>query len=244
MSTGAARLDETPWILEVNGRPLARGTHTQGNAEALGAGRLLARGVVVRREDLFAIAATPLDPGLTFIRAAVDPSRLWLAEQEYQHTLERGCGLLHVVACDASAVRHERSLPVPQPDWFPALFRALFDAASTRYPDGGVHAAALTDGHRLIMQIEDVGRHNTVDKILGAAFLEGMDLRASGLILSARVSGQIALSAARAGVAWLASRSVPTTLAAAIARAAGLSVIERAASLRSSVMTTQAITEV
>jgi len=244
MSTGAARLDETPWILEVNGRPLARGTHTQGNAEALGAGRLLARGVVVRRDDLFDITATTLEPGLTLIRAEVDPTRRWIAEQEYQHTLERGCGLLHVVACDASTVRHDRSLPVPPPDRFPALFRTLFDAAATRYPDGGVHAAALTDGHRLIRQIEDVGRHNAVDKVLGSAFLERIDLRATGLLLSARVSGRIAHSAARAGVAWVASRSVLTTLALAIAAAAELPVIERAAGPRSRVTPTRAITEI
>jgi FdhD protein len=230
MITGAARLDETPWILEVNDRLWAHGTGTRGHAEALGAGRLLASGTVVERTDLVDIVATSLAPGQTLIRARVDPARVWLAEQERRHAAERGCGLLHVVMCDATAVRHDRVLAVPPNDRFPPLFRALFAAASARHPDGGVHAAALTDGKRLVSQIEDVGRHNAVDKIIGAAFLDDLDLRALGLILSARVSAQIALSAARAGVAWIASRSVPTNLAVSIAAAARLPIVERAAS--------------
>jgi FdhD protein len=73
-----------------------------------------------------------------------------------------------------------------------------------------------------------VGRHNAVDRALGAAFLAGDGPQGCGLVLSARISGQMAMVAARAGIAWIASRSVPTRLALEIARAAGLPLIARA----------------
>ncbi|MCI0432900.1 MAG: formate dehydrogenase accessory sulfurtransferase FdhD [Gemmatimonadetes bacterium] len=230
MMAERAGLDESLWFLELNGRRVAQGTHTRGHAEALGAGRLTSIGAITRRADLLAITARLLQPGVTLIRAHVEPERAWLVEQERRHGVERGCGLLHAVWCDASAVRRDRCLAVPSPESFPSLFRELFDSASARYPDGGVHAAALTDGTTLVRQVEDVGRHNAVEKAIGLGLLDGLDLSALGVIVSARVSGQMAWSAARGGIAWIASRSVGTTLAAAVAAAAALPLIERAAS--------------
>ena len=64
----------------------------------------------------------------------------------------------------------------------------------------------------------------------GAAVLEGADLRTLGLVTTARISGRIAAQAARAGLAWIASRSVPTTLALEIAGVAGIPVVARAPS--------------
>jgi FdhD protein len=68
-----------------------------------------------------------------------------------------------------------------------------------------------------------------VDKAIGGGLLAGANLARLGLVLSARVSADIAAKAARAGLAWIASRSVPTTLAVEIAEAAGIPIIARAA---------------
>ncbi|NIP78675.1 MAG: sulfurtransferase FdhD, partial [Gemmatimonadetes bacterium] len=74
----------------------------------------------------------------------------------------------------------------------------------------------------------EVGRHNGVDKTIGSALLAGSTLTTLGLLTTARISGEIAEKAARAGLAWVASRSVPTTLAVEIAAAAGLPLVARA----------------
>jgi FdhD protein len=76
----------------------------------------------------------------------------------------------------------------------------------------------------------DVSRHAAVDKAAGAALLGGVDDAPRGLVLTARISGQIALTAARSGIGWIASRSIPTTLAVAIGAAAGLTLVARAGS--------------
>lgn len=129
---------------------------------------------------------------------------------------------------DASARAGTCELPVAGA--FNDLFRALFAGVDERHEHGGMHAAAITTGTDIVFQAEDVGRHNAVDKAIGQAVLAGLDLSAHGLIVSARVSGEIARKAAESGVAWLASRSIPTTLAVRTAGAAGLTIVGRAAS--------------
>mgnify|MGYP000572012645 CR=1 FL=1 len=150
-------------------------------------------------------------------------------EAERRHRAEAGCGPLHAVRCvPGGLLAGARRAPLPPPDRFPELFRALYAAGERGQSTGGLHVAALSDGEALLYATEEVGRHNAVDKAIGAAFLAGAELPALGLVLSARVSGEIALKAARAGLAWVASRSVPTTLALEVARAAGLPLVARA----------------
>jgi FdhD protein len=122
------------------------------------------------------------------------------------------------------------SLAIPPTEVFGDLFRELFNAVDARHESGGMHAAAATDGMRIVRQVEDVGRHNTIDKIVGIMVLDNLPFRSAGLLTSSRVSGEIADKAARAGFSWLASRSIPTTLAARVARAAHMPIIGRAAS--------------
>lgn len=112
----------------------------------------------------------------------------------------------------------------------PAAFREMYARAKRYHESGGIHAAAIFREQELVSFAEDVGRHNAVDKAIGAAARTGRALGACGLVTSARVSGEMARKAAQAGLGWIASRSVPTTLALAIAARAGVTVVARAAS--------------
>lgn len=120
-------------------------------------------------------------------------------------------------------------LAIPDTDAFAELFRIVFAQVDERFEHGGMHAAALTDGARIVFQAEDVGRHNTIDKVVGLAVGQRSDLSAFGLLVTARVSGEIARKAAAAGVAWIASRSIPTTMAVATASRERMAIIGRAA---------------
>jgi FdhD protein len=111
-----------------------------------------------------------------------------------------------------------------------ALFKTLF-ARGERYKDtGGIHAAALTDGETLLYHAEDIGRHNAVDKVLGAAVLDGKSPEDLILLVTGRISGELAFKAARARIAVVATPSIPSTIAVDIAKAARMTLVGRAVS--------------
>ena len=129
----------------------------------------------------------------------------------------------------------DRDEPAPvdrvrPPDDHGAAFRELYARAHRHHDTGGMHAAAIVEDGEVVAHAEDVGRHNAVDKVIGQAALAGRVLARCGLVLTARVSGEIARKAANAGLGWIASRSVPTTRALAIAGEAGMTIVARAAS--------------
>lgn len=227
MSKGAGVLTETPWWLEVNGAMAAEGTVRPPDLREMAVGRLRADGWILARDEVLELRVEDAD-GRIEIHARVPEPRAAETRAEREHRAAAGCGPLHFVRCTPGQLRHARVVPLPDRARFPDLFRALFAAADRASPIGGVHVAALIEGDELLEAFADVSRHNTVDKAIGHALLAGHDPARLGLIVSARVSGEMAQKAARAGFAWLASRSLATTLAVAIAGAADMPIIARA----------------
>lgn len=224
----AGAVPEAPFWIEVNGRRLAVWSCSPGHPDALALGWLLAEGYLEPGDRLPALAVVESDAA-TGVRIDLPAGRVARADAERAHRHAHGCGLAHFSRCEPGRLRAPRRAPLPPDADFPALFQALFSADDGRRDPGGTHAAALSDGTALRHRVEEVGRHNAVDKTIGRALLAGDDLARYGLVLTARVSGEIALKAARAGIGWIASRSVPTTLALEIAGAAGVPVLARAA---------------
>jgi len=221
---------EVPWTLSANGTRLATGASSPGDWAALLAGWLVSEGAVVRRADLRSVRWELLESGAVHVAADVDAAGLQRATEEQRHRQEAGCGLHHFLHCAPGLLRRARAPLAPTADEAADLLKAVFAACNAASPAGGIHGAALSSGPTLNAPSIDVARHSAVLRAIGAAFLDGADLSVLGLVLTARVSGPIAATAARAGLAWVASRSIPTTLAAAIAANAGLPILARAGS--------------
>lgn len=235
MTETIALVQETPWRLELNGESFAAGTCTPELVDCLAAGRLLAEGVIGRPADILALE-TAREGEVIVARVSVDEALVAMALDERSHRRATGCGLLHFIECQPDSLHRTERRDPPGAAVFPELFRQLY-AAGERYHDtGGVHSAALTDGVALLEPVEEIGRHNAVDKVIGRALLADVDPSKYGLILSARVSGEIALKSARARLRWIASRSIPTTLAARIAAGAKMPIVARAAGRQSAVI--------
>jgi FdhD protein len=109
----------------------------------------------------------------------------------------------------------------------PDVVRRLPDALRSRQSlfdrTGGVHAAGLADPDGTLLVVrEDVGRHNAVDKVVGARVLAGESPAAACLVLSGRVGFELVQKAAASGIGTIVAVGAPTTLAAALAREAGI----------------------
>lgn len=113
----------------------------------------------------------------------------------------------------------------------PAVLQGLPDRLRERQRTfqrtGGVHAAALiTSTGEISLVREDVGRHNAVDKVIGALLLQGrVPVRDAFLLTSSRASYELVQKAAMAGVGLLVAVSAPSSLAVDLARATGMTLI-------------------
>ena len=90
---------------------------------------------------------------------------------------------------------------------------------------GGLHSAAVGDGVRLMLFAEDLGRHNTLDRIAGEALFRGIDLAGRMLVTSGRISTEMVAKAASLGIALIASRTSPTDKAIELAEQAGITLV-------------------
>ena len=146
--------------------------------------------------------------------------------------LASGCGAVSTFLADPATVAaraRARVLP-PGVEALRDLFKELF-AQGVRYQDtGGIHAAALTDGAALLFHAEDIGRHNAVDKVIGAALLAGRRPAGLGLLVTGRISAELAFKAARAGIAWVATPRFRPPWRSRSARRTGMALVGRAVS--------------
>lgn len=226
--TGAAAAPEVPLWLEINGGRRTCWTCTPVALDALVIGYLRTSGAIRSLADLQALEVVEEPAGCAGVRATVAEAGAARVALERRLLRAHGCGVLHYVACDPDALRYAAAVPLPGADVLRSAFRSLFAQTDAAYPEGGMHAAGLLADDALRAVAFDVGRHNAVDRAIGLALQQGIALEAAGLVLSSRVSGAIALKAARARVGYIASRSIPTSLAQRLVDALGLPLIARA----------------
>jgi FdhD protein len=230
-AAGSDAVEEAPVWLEVNGLPTVTWMCTPAQLEELAVGWLHGEGYIASLTDLKALRPCATELGFW---AEVPADRVAAVDRdERRRVLASGCGAVTVGLADPTSVRPGPVRgPVPATDQMRALFKELFHRG-VRYQDtGGIHAAALTDGAALLAHAEDVGRHNAVDKVIGHMLLQRREPAGLGMLVTGRISAELAHKAARAGVAWVATVSVPTTLAVTIARVAGVTLVGRAVSGR------------
>lgn len=191
--------------------PITRWFCTPEHLDELAVGWLLGEGRIGRAADLGPIDVGPAD-GVVRLRApAVDPRR-------ESDALPIGPARAPGAAAALLA----------NPDVLRDLYQVMFDRGVLRERSGGVHTGALVWDGEVRLVREDVSRHCVVDKLIGRALLDGRELEHVAVLLTGRISAALAAKGARAGVAVMATMSIPTTLAAEIAGRAGLTLIGRA----------------
>jgi FdhD protein len=89
----------------------------------------------------------------------------------------------------------------------------------------GIHTAGLANAERLLLQVEDIGRHNCLDRLQGAALQAGIATQGLILLTSGRISSEMIQKAWRLGVPMVCSRTSPTQISVGLAQAWGICVV-------------------
>ena len=112
---------------------------------------------------------------------------------------------------------------------FPEVLSAMFRELTALNSGPGIHCACLARGESFadLLLGYDIGRHNAVDKAIGAGLLADVDFGSTILATSGRVSSDMLLKAAVAGIPIIASQRSVTTLAAQLAASAGIAIVGR-----------------
>lgn len=111
------------------------------------------------------------------------------------------------------------------PEELVSLFNRLHIPGSLHQRARGVHTAGLSDGKRMLYVAEDVGRHNTIDKLAGMCMVKNVETRGLILITTGRVSSEMLRKGAVMGCPIIASRNSATSLSVKMAEAAGITLV-------------------
>jgi len=159
-----------------------------------------------------------------------------LSNPEYelptQRTLTSGCG--GSITFKTQGQRIESDLVATYKEVL-SLMKQLHEQMKLYRSCGGVHASALADTKNLLVVAEDIGRHNTLDKIQGECLLRGLLTRDRLLMSTGRISSEMLLKAAKMQAPVVVSRHSPTGSAVSLARDLGIALVGQARGSRLSV---------
>lgn len=220
--------EEVPVALVYNDRPHVVMMATPGDFEDFAIGFSVSEAIVANAAEVGAIAVTPLVEGIE-VKVRIPAARAAaLARRQRNLTGRTGCGL-----CGAQALEDAVRQPSPVAGGIrvaPTVLRGALAELQERQPlnlaTGATHAAAFVrpDG-TIVLVREDVGRHNALDKLIGALFRAGIEPATGFLIVTSRASYEMVQKAATAGATILVAVSAPTTLAIQLAHATGLTLV-------------------
>lgn len=148
--------------------------------------------------------------------------------EKLKPTLTSGCGAGITFNVPEKPVNNENKRPSTVSHSAESVFtlmKELNHLAEQYRSHGGIHSAALGDGERLLLFAEDIGRHNTLDRIAGEALFKNIDLTDKMLVTSGRISTEMVSKATRLGINLIASRTSPTDMAVRMSEAAGITLV-------------------
>ena len=220
--------DEVPVALEFNGL-----SHTVMLASPLdladfALGFSLSEGIVDGRHELYGVDEDTSPLGITLRLEVSSAAFARLKERRRSMAGRTGCGL-----CGTESLAHVfrvlepvEGLPAVAPAAIARAMGGLSAGQSLQKATGAVHAAAwCRDDGSVECLREDIGRHNALDKLVGALARADVSPAAGFIAITSRASFEMVQKAAAAGVALLAAVSAPTSLAVATAERVGLTLV-------------------
>ncbi|MGH8050156.1 MAG: formate dehydrogenase accessory sulfurtransferase FdhD [Arenimonas sp.] len=217
-------IEEVPIAMLYNGVSHAVMMATPTDLEDFALGFSLSEGIVENPEQFSFVETIQSDLGLS-IEMAISQSRFDSLRDRQRHIAgTSACGLCGVESLQTAL----RPAPRVSPNQTISLhaissgIQTLNECQPLNQQSGGVHAAGFIHANGILVR-EDVGRHNALDKLIGA--LAKQKLGAGFLVLSSRASYELVHKAAMAGIGTVVAISAPTSMAIQLADNCGITLI-------------------
>jgi FdhD protein len=216
----AGTIVETPVSLTINGSAWLSFMCTPVDLEALAVGFLYDEGVINQIDEVADVRVC--EHG--------DNVDVWLKRSVEQPTSWRrtsGCtgGVTAVDLLAKPDIFFDPLQPKVEPEAIGHLVEMLFESQELYRETGGVHTSALSDGEKVLLSAEDIGRHNTLDKIAGLCLMRDVWPNTRILITTGRISSEMLQKAARLQAPILISRTSPSSLSIEMAQRYGITLI-------------------
>jgi len=208
---------ECPYTLFVNDREILSIATLPTHLKELFVGFLVSEGVLLRPEEILECA---VDHAARLLRVELDVPEDRLEGMESKGMLTSGCAGGLIFSVEAAITRGQRFRKrlkvsgstiiqrMKELDRHPGIYSV------TR----GVHSASLADADQTLVILEDLGRHNAVDKIVGHCFLNHIETSDKLLLSTGRITSEVLIKAARGNFPIIISRSSASSVAIAMAK--------------------------
>lgn len=212
-------VEEAHACISVNGEELATFMSSPRELDRMAVGFLYNEGLIESYEDVRSLHISRRD-------TCVD---VWLHDLDValpkRVIITAGCG--GGVTFDDLSQKHTplQSDLRATPEQLAALMREMHLGATLYQRARGIHTAVLATPEEILLQTEDVGRHNCLDKLAGGALMDGIETRDRILLSSGRISSEMLNKARRMGVPIVCSRTSPTSLSVALAEAWNITIV-------------------
>ncbi len=207
---------EAPWTIHVNGQELVTLLCTPDKMNFMALGFLAAEGVIQRLDDVALLRVCEDEEGVIDVMLT-NADAVSVGTAPSHPVLLSGCGRgITFDDLSRNQAKLNSSLTVSATD-ISRLMRELQQRAETYRIAGGTHASALADIGGLLVVAEDVGRHNTLDKIRGECMFRGISTKDRLVLTTGRISSEMVNKAVKMEVPIVASLTSPTDLGVKLA---------------------------
>jgi FdhD protein len=212
-------VEEALACITVNGHELATFMCSPRQIDRMALGFLYNEGIIESREDVRNLHLSQ--------NGTCADVWLWDAEKELPQRpiVTAGCGggiTFDDLSQQHTPLQSELRASAAQ---LASLMRQMHQGAELYQRARGIHTAALCEEDRILLQVEDVGRHNCLDKLAGGALLEELATRDRLLMSSGRISSEMLNKARRMEIPIVCSRTSPTSLSVSLAEAWNITIV-------------------
>ena len=219
-STQDVVVEEVPVALEYNGISQVVMMATPVDLKDFAVGFSLTEGIIDRASDIYDCEVILLENGMRVAMEISSECFARLKERRRNMAGRTGCGLCGV---DSLSQVRRALKPVRKTSEISCMsiqtaLNNLREFQPIFHKTGGTHGAFwVQEGGEITCAREDVGRHNAIDKLIGALALSGRDFSTGAVLITSRASFEIVQKAASMGIGMVAAVSVPTSLAIRVA---------------------------